>query len=121
MKGGFDMFSSRKYFLNEIALFANSDETLYRNVFKPIIDNGKLWGNYEVWETAAQVAIINYIKVNFPMESEQANAMAEKFFSENDLTELANSFMDYYEKEMTELKTKSIKEYKAKMKEIFGE
>ena len=47
--------------------------------------------------------------------------MAEKFFSKNDLTELANSFMDHYEKEMTELKTKSIKEYKAKIKEIFGE
>ena len=115
------MFSSRKYFLDEIALFANSNEALYHDVFKPIIDNGKLWNNYEVWETAAQVAIINYIKINFPMESEQANAMVEKFFSKNDLTELANSFMDHYEKEMAELKTKSIKEYKAKIKEIFGE
>lgn len=115
------MFSSRKYFLDEIALFANSNEALYHDVFKPIIDNGKLWNNYEVWETAAQVAIINYIKVNFSMEPEQANAIAEKFFSEKDLTELANSFMDHYEKEMAELKTKSIKEYKAKIKEIFGE
>ena len=59
------MFSSRKYFLDEIALFANSNEALYHDVFKPIIDNGKLWNNYEVWEAAAQVAIINYIKVNF--------------------------------------------------------
>lgn len=42
LKGGFDMFDSREYLLNEIALFANSNEALYRDTFKPIIDDGGL-------------------------------------------------------------------------------
>ena len=115
------MFESRKQLLNEIATFANADESLYRNTFKPIIDDGKLWGVFEVWEAAAQIALVRYLKANFPIELEQANTITEKLFTANDLTELASSFMDYYEEEMEESRIKSIKEHKAKMKELFGE
>lgn len=115
------MFDSREYLLDEIALFANSNETLYRDTFKPIIDDGGLWGVYAAWEIAARAAIVSYIKANFSAELEQANAIAEKLFTKEDIEELADSFIIYYEEEMEESRIKSIEEHKAKMKELFGE
>lgn len=115
------MFDSREYLLDEIALFANSNEALYRDTFKPIIDDGGLWGVYAAWEIAARAAIVSYIKANFSAELEQANAIAEKLFTKEDIEELADSFIIYYEEEMEESRIKSIEEHKAKMKELFGE
>lgn len=76
---------------------------------------------YAAWEIAARAAIVSYIKANFSAELEQANAIAEKLFTEEDIEELANSFIIYYEEEMEESRIKSIEEHKAKMKELFGE
>lgn len=115
------MFESREDLLNEIALFANSNETLYRNTFKPIIDDGELWGVFSVWEVAAQVVVTRYIKANCFVEFEQASEITKKLFTKEDIEELANSFIDYYEEEMEESRIKSIEEHKAKMKEFFGE
>lgn len=115
------MFDFHERLLDEIASSAQSNETLYNNTFKPIIDNAGLVGVYAAWEIAARAAIVSYVQNNLSMELKQANVITEKLFTKKDIEELAHAFICHYEEEIKESKNKPIKEYKAKMKEIFGE
>ena len=96
------MFDSHEHLLDEIALSANSNETLYHNTFKPIIDDTGLMGVYAAWEIAARAAIVSYIQSNLSVGLEQANVIAKKLFTKEDIEELADSFICYYEEEMEE-------------------
>lgn len=96
------MFDFHEHLLDEIALSAHSNEALYNDTFKPIIDDAGLMGVYAAWEIAARAAIVSYIQNNLSVGLEQANVIVEKLFTKEDIEELADSFICYYEEEMEE-------------------